>query len=54
MTNADGSDVLRVIVGAGAVHRDGWVSLQRADLAVENSAQWARLFRPNLIASTRF
>lgn len=50
MTTQTGArDVLRVIVGAGAVHRDGWVSLQRADLAVENSAQWARLFRPNSI-----
>ena len=39
----------RVIVGAGPVQRDGWVSLQRDDLRIEDWTQWARLFRPNSI-----
>lgn len=40
---------LRIIVGAGAVARDGWVSLQHNDLSIENPASWARLFQPNSI-----
>lgn len=38
--------MLRVIVGAGAVVRDGWLSLQHADLDITDARQWARLFAP--------
>jgi predicted SAM-dependent methyltransferase len=41
--------MLKIIVGAGAVTRDGWIPLQHGDLRVENSEDWARLFLPSSI-----
>jgi predicted SAM-dependent methyltransferase len=40
---------LKIIVGAGSVRRDGWVSLQSRELNIVDRAQWGRLFRPNSI-----
>lgn len=37
---------MRVIIGAGAVRRDGWLSLQHSDLDIRDARQWARLFPP--------
>jgi predicted SAM-dependent methyltransferase len=37
---------LRVIVGAGAVKRDGWLSLQHSDLDIRDARQWSRRFLP--------
>jgi predicted SAM-dependent methyltransferase len=37
---------MRVIIGAGAVRRPGWLSLQQSDLDIRDLRQWARLFQP--------
>lgn len=37
---------MKIIVGAGAVVRDGWLSLQHSDLDIRDARQWARLFPP--------
>jgi predicted SAM-dependent methyltransferase len=41
--------VLRIIVGAGAVVREGWRSLQISDLNIVDGSEWARMFNPNSI-----
>jgi predicted SAM-dependent methyltransferase len=37
----------RIIVGAGDVVRDGWLSLQYSDLDIRDARQWARRFPAN-------
>jgi predicted SAM-dependent methyltransferase len=37
---------MKIIVGAGEVVRDGWLSLQQSDLDIRDARQWSRLFAP--------
>jgi predicted SAM-dependent methyltransferase len=42
---------MRIIVGAGEVKRDGWLSLQHADLDIRDARQWAKRFSPASLAA---
>lgn len=38
---------MKAIVGAGNTSQIGWISLQKTDLDIRDSASWQRMFQPN-------